>query len=191
MKPRLLDPSLAGTLVLPGDDGFDEARLGLERRHRPAPGRRGVPPARGEVAAAVGWAAARGLRVAAQSTGHNAGPLGPRADTRAAADRACAASDRPAARVARVEGGALWLDVWTPPPAHGLAALPGASPDVGVAGYTLGGGISWFARKFGLAANNLTAVELVTADGRLVRATTSTSPSCSGPCAAAAAASAW
>jgi FAD/FMN-containing dehydrogenase len=53
---------------------------------------------------------------------------------------------------------------------HGLAALHGSSPDVGVAGYTLGGGLGWYARRLGLASTALTAVELVTADGRAVRA---------------------
>ena len=52
-----------------------------------------------------------------------------------------------------------------PPATHGLAALHGSSPDVGIAGYSLGGGIGWYARQLGLATNSLTAVELVTADG--------------------------
>src|SRR5437764_35969 len=53
---------------------------------------------------------------------------------------------------------------------HGLATLAGSSPDVGIAGYSLGGGLSWIGRKYGLQANNITAVEIVTADGELVRA---------------------
>jgi FAD/FMN-containing dehydrogenase len=58
----------------------------------------------------------------------------------------------------------------TVPAAHGSAVLHGSSPDVGIAGYSLGGGIGWYARKLGLATNSLTAVELVLADGSLVRA---------------------
>jgi FAD/FMN-containing dehydrogenase len=53
---------------------------------------------------------------------------------------------------------------------HGLSPLAGSSPDVGVVGYTLGGGLSWFGRKYGLAASSVRAFELVTADGLLVRA---------------------
>jgi FAD/FMN-containing dehydrogenase len=52
---------------------------------------------------------------------------------------------------------------------HGLAALSGTSPDVGVVGYTLGGGIGVLSRRFGLTANHVRAFEVVTADGQLVR----------------------
>ncbi len=57
-------------------------------------------------------------------------------------------------------------------------------------GYTLGGGLSWLGRKYGLAANHVEAIELVTPDGRFVRATETTSRTCSGRCAGAVAASA-
>jgi hypothetical protein len=76
----------------------------------------------------------------------------------------------PETRIARAEAGAEWQDVTVPAAEHGLAALAGTSANVGVTGYTLGGGIGWLARRYGLAANSVTAVELVTADGRLVRA---------------------
>src|SRR5215470_12566082 len=59
---------------------------------------------------------------------------------------------------------------------HGLTALAGSSPDVGVVGYTIGGGISWLGRTYGLAANNVEAIELVTADGQLVRTDACTEP---------------
>src|SRR5205823_5583506 len=73
-------------------------------------------------------------------------------------------------QTARVEAGVIWIEVVEAAAEHGLAALAGSSPDVGVVGYTLGGGLSWLARKYGFAANQVTAVELVTADGRFVRA---------------------
>ena len=72
----------------------------------------------------------------------------------------------PAARIARAEAGALWQDVTVPAGEHGLAALAGSSPNVGVTGYTLGGGLGWLARRYGLAANSVTAAEVVTPDGR-------------------------
>jgi FAD/FMN-containing dehydrogenase len=70
----------------------------------------------------------------------------------------------------------IWAEVVDAAAEHGLAALAGSSPDVGVVGYSLGGGISWLSRKHGLAANNLLAVELVTADGRLVQASEDVHP---------------
>jgi hypothetical protein len=70
---------------------------------------------------------------------------------------------------ARAEAGVLWQEVTGAAAAHGLAALAGSSPEIGVVGYTLGGGAGWLSRKYGLAANNVEAFEAVTADGRLVR----------------------
>ena len=93
----------------------------------------------------------------------------------------------PDARIARVEAGVIWIEVVEAAAEHGLAALAGSSPDVGVVGYTLGGGLSWLARKHGIGANQVTAIEVVTATGELVRATATTSRTCSGRCAAAAA----
>ena len=76
----------------------------------------------------------------------------------------------PGRMTARAEAGALWQDVTDAAARHGLAGLAGSSPDVGVVGYTLGGGISWLGRAYGLSANNVEAFEVVTADGRLRRA---------------------
>jgi hypothetical protein len=72
-------------------------------------------------------------------------------------------------RRARAGAGVLWAEVTGPASAHGLAPLVGSSPDVGVVGYTLGGGRGWLGRRHGLAANSVIAIELVTADGRVVR----------------------
>src|SRR5260370_769138 len=75
-----------------------------------------------------------------------------------------------APRTARAEAGALGRDGTVPAGGHGLAALAGTSPNVGVTGYTLGGGMGWLARRYGLAANSVTAADIVTPDGRLRRA---------------------
>jgi FAD/FMN-containing dehydrogenase len=74
----------------------------------------------------------------------------------------------PDARRVRVQAGAVWGDVAAPASEHGLAALAGSSHDVGVVGYALGGGLSWLAREHGLAANSITTIQLVTAEGRVV-----------------------
>ena len=107
-----------------------------------------------------------GLRVAPQGTGHNAAPLGPLDGTillKTSAMRGVTINPLrgpPGSRPARCG--------WTSSPLayeHGLTALAGSAPDVGVVGYTLGGGLSWHGRSLGLAANHVTAIELVTADG--------------------------
>ena len=82
----------------------------------------------------------------------------------------------PENRSARVEAGALWEDVVTPAAEHGLAALHGSSPNVGVVGYSLGGGIGWMARTHGLSAESVLAAEIVTADGALIRADRTENP---------------
>jgi len=166
-----LDSSLGGKLVLPGDARFDSARRAWNLAVDQQPAAVVFPESADDVAAAIGYAAGRGLRVAAQGTGHNAGPLGSLADTvLVRTDKMQGIRIDPQTRTARVQAGVVWLDVVQAAAAHGLAALAGSSPDVGVTGYTLGGGLSFLGRKYGLAASNVTAAEMVTADGRLVRA---------------------
>ena len=171
VKVRRQDRRLEGKIVLPGDDRFDQARLAWNLAVDQRPAAVAFPESANDVAAAISWAAERDLRVAAQGTGHNAAPLGQLGDTvllRTGQMRGIRVDPR--TRTARVQAGAVWLDVVHAAARHGLAALAGSSPDVGVGGYTLGGGMSFLGRKHGLAANNVQAIEVVTADGRLVRA---------------------
>src|SRR4029078_12061547 len=79
-------------------------------------------------------------------------------------------------RSVRVGAGALWGDVSAALAPHRLAALGGPPPDVGVAGYGLGGGYSWLGRRLGLASCSITAVELVTGDGAFHRGDADTEP---------------
>jgi FAD/FMN-containing dehydrogenase len=130
-----------------------------------------------DVVQAVRFARVHGMRVAPQGTGHGAAPLEPLDGAmllRTTPMRQVVID--PATRVARVEAGAVWQDVTVPAGGHGLAGLAGSSPDVGVIGYTLGGGLGWLARRYGLAANSVTAAELVTPGGDLVRADASHEP---------------
>jgi FAD/FMN-containing dehydrogenase len=69
-------------------------------------------------------------------------------------------------RRARIEAGVLAADVAVAAGESGLAALLGSSPDTGVTGFTLGGGVGWLGRRYGLACNSVRAIEIVTADGR-------------------------
>ena len=159
------------TILTCADPGWDEARQAWNMAVDQRPAAVAVPESAQDVAEAVRFARERGLRVAAQGTGHNAGPLGDLADTvliKTHAMRGLVID--PAARIARAEAGVIWQQVTDAAAEHGLAGLAGSSPDVGVVGYTLGGGMSWLGRTYGLSANNVEAFELVTADGRLVRA---------------------
>src|SRR6516165_7388014 len=157
--------------LTPGDRGWDDARQAWNLAVDQHPAAIALPTCVQEVMAAVQFARAHGLRVAAQGTGHNAGPLGSLAGAMLVKTTAMRrVSIDPGAQIARAGAGAIWQDVVAAAAGHGLAALAGSSPDVGVAGYTIGGGISWLGRAYGLAANNVEAIEVVTADGRLVRA---------------------
>src|SRR5919202_4012790 len=163
---------LEGTVVLPGEAAWDEARQAWNLAVDQRPSLAALPRCAADVQALVDFARSHGLRVAMQGTGHNAAPMGPLDGTMLVktSEMRKVEIDEPHC-VARVEAGALWLDVTGPASEAGLAPLSGSSPDVGVVGYTLGGGLSWLGRRYGLACNSVTAIELVTADGRFVRAT--------------------
>lgn len=129
-----------------------------------------VPRNADEVSDVVRSAAADGKRLAAQCTGHNAIPLGALADTVLLRTAGLGGVQIDAdAGTARVGAGALWGDLVSQASEQGLAALHGSAPNVGITGYTLGGGVSFYARKHGLACNRVTAIEVVTAGGEQLR----------------------
>jgi len=167
--PALRD-RIGDLVVGPADEGWDEARRPWNLAHDQRPAFVAFPESAEDVVTVVEHARANGLRVAPQGTGHNAGPLGDLHDTiLLSTSRMRGVEIDVEGRRARVAAGTLWLEVTEPASEHGLAPLAGSSPDVGVIGYCLGGGVSWLARKHGLAANSVLAIELVTADGRLRR----------------------
>ncbi len=164
-------------IVIPVDAGWDEARRAWNLAVDQNPAAVAFPQTAEHVVSLVEFAREHGLRVAPQATGHNASPMGSLAGTLLVkTERMRDVTIDAENRIARVGAGALWMDVTHPAAEHGLAALAGSSPDVGVVGYTLGGGVSWMARKHGLAANGVTAIELVTADARLIRVDRDTEP---------------
>jgi FAD binding domain-containing protein len=167
---RDLRGRFAGALLAPGDPGWDDARRPWHLDVDQHPAAVAFPESEDDVIAVVLAASELGLRVAPQATGHNAAPLGRLDDTillRTGAMRGVRVDPR--RRFARVRAGALWQDVTPRAAEHGLVGLAGSSPNVGVVGYSLGGGLSWLARRYGLQANHVTAVELVTAGGEHVR----------------------
>jgi UDP-N-acetylenolpyruvoylglucosamine reductase len=166
--PAVLRALVGGDVHVPGDPGYDAARACFNVTVDQRPAAIVEPRNAEEVATIMRFAGAEGLRVAPQRTGHNAAPLGPLEESillkTNRLDRVCI--DAPARR-ARVGAGARWEDVVPAASELGLACLHGSTPDVSVVGYSLGGGMGWYARKHGLATNHVTAIEVVTADGQI------------------------
>lgn len=172
-----LDVRVPECVVLPGDETWDTARLAWNLAVDQRPAAVAVPRDAAEVADAVRWASAEGLRIAPQGTGHGATALGDLSDTVLVKLHALRGlTIDPAARSARVEAGTIWIELVEAAAEHGLAGLAGSSPDVGVVGYALGGGLSFLGRKHGLMTNHVTAIELVTADGQLRRVDSENDP---------------
>ncbi|HTZ86191.1 MAG TPA: FAD-binding oxidoreductase [Solirubrobacteraceae bacterium] len=169
--------SISGDVVRAGEPGWDAARAAWNLAADQHPALVAIAQDVHDIAAVVRWAAANDLRVTAQGTGHGAGPLGPLDDTvLIKTERMRGVHVDPAARTARVEAGVLSLELAEAAQAHGLSSLPGSSPDVGVIGFTLGGGLGWLGRRYGLACNRVIAIELVDAAGEQRRIDADTDP---------------
>lgn len=161
-----LSTSLDGELVLPSDPSWDEARAAWNLAVDQRPAAVVLAESAADVSKTIQFARSARLRVAPQGTGHGAPPLGDLSDTiLLRTTRMRGVSVDPKRRTARVEAGVLWQEVTDAAADHGLAALAGSSHDVGVVGYTLGGGISWLGRKYGLSSNAVLAAEIVDAEG--------------------------
>jgi hypothetical protein len=163
---------------MPGDPGWDEARLAWNLAIDQHPAMVALPETAEDVAAIVAYPAAANVQVAMQGTGHGAPARGGELSDAVLVktERMRGVEVDPAGPTARVEAGVVWAEVAEAAGRHGLAALAGSSPDVGVVGYTLGGGLSWLSRRYGLAASSVTSVEIVTADGTIRRIDAETDP---------------
>ena len=167
-----LRDSFTGAVCGPNEDAWDQARAAWNLAVDQHPAAVAIPESTEDVIAAVRFAKESGLRISVQGTGHNAAAYGSLADVLLIkTERMRGVEIDPDAQSARVEAGVTWGEVVPAAAEHGLAALSGSSHDVGVVGYTLGGGVSFLARKHGLASDRVTAIEVVTADGELRRAT--------------------
>ena len=162
---------VSGPVITPGDDGYDEARRVYNAMidRRPAVIVRCTNAA--DVTAAVDFARENGLALAVRGGGHSVPGFGT-VDGGVVADLSGmrAVTVDPAKRTARAEGGATWGDFNEATAAFGLATTGGIISTTGVAGLTLGGGIGYLARGFGLSCDNLVSAEIVTADGKMVTA---------------------
>ena len=161
-----LDPGPTGTLVHPGDPGWDQARAAWVVNVDQRPAAVALVRSVDDVSAVVASAARFGLKLIAQGTGHGALPVGQL--SRTVLVRTTALSDvqvNPTDRTVWAGAGAEWQAVTAAAAKHGFAAQAGSAADVGIAGYLLSGGISWLARSRGLAVNDVVRLEVVGADG--------------------------
>jgi FAD/FMN-containing dehydrogenase len=166
-----LKASLRGELIEPNDEGYDAARKvynGMIDKH-PALIARCADVA--DVIAAVNFGRQNNLLVSIRGGGHNAGGLGV-CDDGLVIDLSLIRYTHidPVARTVRVGGGSTWGDVDHATHAFSLAVPSGIISTTGVGGLTLGGGLGYLTRKYGLAIDNLIAADVVLADGRLVTA---------------------
>jgi hypothetical protein len=157
---------ITGRVFTANDPGYEEARLGWNRRLQQRPALIVEAKSASDVQTAVNYGRENNLGVAVQATGH--GNIRPADDCLLILTREMnkVAID-PQAQTARLEAGLKWGPVLEAAQQHGLAPLLGSSPTVGAVGYTLGGGLGWLSRKYGLAADNVVQFEVVTGDGQL------------------------
>jgi FAD/FMN-containing dehydrogenase len=177
LLPAPVIPRFEGALIGPDDDRYDEARRvfnGMIDR-RPAVIARCESIA--DVAAALAHARANGLEVAVRGGGHSAAGFAT-CDGGLVIDlsplRGIAVD--PLRRIAWVQPGVVWTELDAATQEHGLAVTGGRVGSTGVAGFTLGSGSGWLERKMGLAADNLRAARVLTADGRIVTASKHSNP---------------
>jgi len=180
LPARALDQlrrSFAGDVIAPADRSYDDARRLWNALHDRRPAVIVRPRNALEVATAIRFGRDHDLEIAVRSGGHSLAGLAGR-DGSLVVDlsgmRGVAVD--PGQRRARANGGALLGELDVAAQAHGLVCPVGVVGHTGVAGLTLGGGVGRLQRQFGLTIDNLAAVELVTADGRLVRTSETEEP---------------
>ncbi|TYL38129.1 FAD-linked oxidase [Natronococcus pandeyae] len=166
-----------GEVLQPGDDDYDEARSiwnGMIDRKPAAVVR---PTGAADVMTAVDFAREHGLPLAVKGGGHNVAGNAV-CDDGLVIDLCSMSSVRvdPDAQTARVGPGATMADLDHESQAFGLATPAGFNSTTGIAGLTLGGGFGWLSRKYGMTVDNLRSVDVVTADGELVRASEDENP---------------
>src|SRR4051794_17748743 len=163
--------ALHGELLRPGDADFDGARKVWNGMIDKTPALIARCAGVGDVIAAVNFAREHQLLVAVRGGGHNvAGNATCDRGLVIDLSRMRAIRVDPAARTARVEGGATWGDLDREAQVFGLATTGGIISTTGIGGLALGGGVGWLVRKHGLSCDNILSVDVVTADGRLVTA---------------------
>ncbi|MFF0266602.1 FAD-binding oxidoreductase [Kribbella sp. NPDC004536] len=172
-----LRSTLEGPVLLPGDEGYDDARRLWNAAIDKHPGVIARCRTATDVSRAVLFARDHDLEIAVRGGAHNPGGSSG-VDDGMMIDLSLLneVTVDPVAKVARAGGGALLGQLDAAAQEYGLATPAGMISHTGVGGLTLGGGMGWLTRKFGLSIDNLTAVEIVTADGQIRRASDDENP---------------
>jgi FAD/FMN-containing dehydrogenase len=166
---RQLQSHVQGLVIAPGDPRYDEMRAAWNLTVDQHPALIVVAESAADIAEAVRFARTADLKLAVQATGH--GVIHPADDSLLIiTSQFTKVYVNAESRTAWVSAGAKWAKVLAQTQAVGLAPLLGSSPDVGAIGYTLGGGMGWLARKYGLSIDSVNCFEVVTADGQIVEA---------------------
>lgn len=157
-------------IALPSDPAFVSATSVFNLAAPVSPAAAVTAHTVADVRAAIRYARSTGMPVRVHTTGHASANARPMSDALLIRTRLTGGVRiDPARRTARIAAGTTWGEVVDAVAAHGLAAAHGSSPLVGVVGYLLRGGVSFYGRQVGLAANSVRAIELVTADGDVHR----------------------
>jgi hypothetical protein len=156
--------SIRGRVATSSDSDWDEARQAWNLAADQQPPAVTFVESADDVSKVVRFAADHDLKVTGQGTGHGAVAMGALDDTILIKTERMQAIEV-ADGTARMEAGVLAEQIGGAAHEKGMSFLPGTSPNVGVTGYTLGGGLSWLGRKYGWACNNVISIEVVTADG--------------------------
>lgn len=170
--PAGLAAGIEGRVITPSDAAYDEERAVWNSMHQARPAVIVQPVSADDVSRALRYATANGLPVAVRGGGHSVAGNGT-VEGGLVVDlgaRMRSVTIDPATRIAAVQGGATLGDMDAATQAVGLAVPTGVVSMTGVTGLTLGGGVGWLTRAYGLAADNLLAAEVVLADGSIVRA---------------------
>jgi len=170
VRTTLRTAASSDVLVFPTDAGWDDARRAWNLAVDQRPAVVALPETVADVVDAVDYARTLGLRIAVQGTGHGAPRRSLDGTMLVNTSRMTGVDVDPRGLTARVAAGTVWGNVVEAAVPHGLTALHGSAHDVGVVGYSLGGGIGWLARKHGLSSSSVLSAEVVTADGDVLRA---------------------